>query len=698
VVSWSVFTGLNTASAQEAQDGLKIIDELIIVGIRDQRKTKGATGLDLSDFDTPQSLSIIESETIENFALDDINSMLQMTTGVNVDSTETDRTYYSSRGFDITSMHVDGVGVPFGSLIVGDLDTAIYEKVEVLRGSNGLITGIGNPSGTMNYVRKRPSNELDASARVTLGKWDTKRLVADVSTPLTETGSWALRVVGVSQDKGSWLNLNQNDRNVASVIVDGQLSDALTLTAGLTHQDNNSSGVLWGAVPTLYSNGVQTDFDVSTTTSMDWTYWNTLTDTAFVELGWELQPDLILTSSLTYTDYEDQSELFYAYWTTGLDESTGLGLFGYPGKYDAESEDMVWDTSIYGRFDAWGQQHQFTVGVSLADSESKDLDYSALSGFDALPVFPGWQGDEVARPEWAEAYVAGQDDTTLNRFYASLNLALTEHFDLVLGVSAVDYENEGVSWGVSTDSNEDGSSPYIGFTWEVLDDLNLYGSYSDIYQPQFYLNEDLEALGSAEGRSYEIGIKKRFASGLLASVAYFKTEQENLEEFVSYSDGDGVDDTYYDDDFNYSLYRGVDIDSDGFELEVAGQVSDELFIQAGFTSLEMEEPSGDEARTFIPRKTLKFLGSWDPSWNDALSLGLSVRWQDEIYYDSDLGRTNQDAYVLIGGYLSYEVTDSLGLTLNFDNLSDEKYLSSVKYDQSYYAEPRSYSLALDWRY
>lgn len=57
-----------------------------------------------------------------------------MTPGINVDSTETDRTYYNSRGFDITSMHVDGIGIPFGSLIVGDLDTAIYEYSYALLG------------------------------------------------------------------------------------------------------------------------------------------------------------------------------------------------------------------------------------------------------------------------------------------------------------------------------------------------------------------------------------------------------------------------------------------------------------------------------------------------------------------------------------------------------------------------------------
>src|SRR5690606_30555138 len=134
---------------------------------------------------------------------------------------------YNARGFDITSMHVDSVGMPFGSLIVGDLDTAIYEKVEVIRGSNGLITGLDNPSGTINYVRKRPSNEFEMNTKFTVGRWNNKRMVADISTPLTESGRWAARFVGVYQDKESSLDHYENDRNVASLVVDGQVGDAV---------------------------------------------------------------------------------------------------------------------------------------------------------------------------------------------------------------------------------------------------------------------------------------------------------------------------------------------------------------------------------------------------------------------------------------------------------------------------------------
>ena len=674
------------------------VEEVLIKAIRADRDSRGATGLDLSAFETPQSLTILDAEAIANFRLVDVNSMLKMTTGVNVDATETDRTIYNSRGFDITSMHVDGIGVPFGSLIVGDLDTALYEKVEVLRGSNGLISGLGNPSGTVNYVRKRPGNERAMDTTVMMGRWNNKRVVTDISTPLTESGQWAARFVGVYQDKDSWLNHYADKRTAASIVVDGQIGNSLAVALGYTRQDNNSDGVLWGASPIMFSNGVQADFDVSTTTTMDWTYWNTLNETAFVELGWQVSDNINVTSMLTHSDYTEDSEIFYAYWNVGLDPDTGLGLFGYPGKYDGGQDTLIWDTVIESTFTAWGREHQFNLGLNLAEKTGSTLEFGALTGFDEMPRYPGWRGNEVVRPTWAAPVEAATDDMSLNRLYGSLLLSITDQLNLIFGISKVDYENRGVSYGVPTDSDEDGGSPYLGFTWEVFDDLNLYGSYSDIYQPQYYLDEKRQPLGSAEGKSYELGLKKQFNANLLASIALFKTEQQNLQEFLEYSDGDGVDDTNYDDDFTFAVYSGIDAEAEGIELEVAGNLTEEVQVQAGYTHLKIEDPDGNEARTFIPRNTFKLLASWAPGWQPKLDLGLSARWQDAVYFNSDFGRINQDSYALFGGYARYAVTDSLSVALNMDNLTDEKYLSSVKYDQSYYAQPLDYSLSFNWNY
>lgn len=694
LISFAHANEANKESTLKTTD--KDIEVIRIVSSRIERVSSGATGLGLDSFDTPQSLSIIESDTIANFNLSDINTLFKNVTGINVDQTETDRTYYNARGFDITSMHIDGAGMPFGDIFVGDLDTALYDKVEFIRGSNGLITGLGNPSGTVNYIRKRPKNEFDSSISLTFGRWSNLRAVVDVSTPLTESGSWAARGVLVKQDKESWLDHYENNRTVAYGVVDGQITDDVTLTFGYTHQDNNSNGVTWGAVPLIYSDGTQVNFPTSTSTAMDWTYWDTLNQTVFAELNWYINDNFSFISKINSIDYENESELFYTYSNTGFDRETGLGMLGYPSKFTAEKDSLIWDNNLQGYFHAWGLEHSFNFGISMAKADTEDMSFAALSGFDVMPALPDWSGKEVVRPKWGDASKSGYTDVTLNRFYGAAQLAITSELDLVVGASFVDYENEGDSWGASTTTSENGSSPYLGVTWEALDSLNFYASYSDIYQPQYYLNESLESLGSAEGKSYEIGAKKQFDNNFLVTLALFKTEQENLYDFIKFGDGDGVDDDDYSDDFNYSMYRGITVDSNGVELEVSGPLTDEWSLQGGLTVLTMDDEKGDEVRTFIPRRTLKLLANYSPKWEEKLNAGISFRWQSHTYFESVAGRISQDSYGLIGGYIQYNVNEQILVSVNLDNVTDEKYLNSVRTEQSYYGSPLNYSLNFHW--
>src|SRR5690606_7036705 len=99
-----------------------------------------------------------------------------------------------------------------------------------------------------------------------------------------------------------------------------------------------------------------------------------------------------------------------------------------------------------------------------ANNDHRTLDFADLTGFDEMPSYPGWQGNEVARPSWDSPTVAARDDMSLNRLYGSVLLSLTDRARLILGMSKVDYENEGESWGVSTNSSEDDGSPYVSFT------------------------------------------------------------------------------------------------------------------------------------------------------------------------------------------------------------------------------------------
>ncbi|MCU7375813.1 TonB-dependent receptor plug domain-containing protein [Paucibacter sp. O1-1] len=189
----------------------------------------GASRLDLAIIDIPQSVSVITEAQMQDFQLHDINAALDSATGVNVGRIETDRTYYTARGFDITNFQIDGIGLPLTSgNNHADEDTAIYDRIEVIRGANGLMTGVGNPSATINFIRKRPTADNQLTVSGTYGSFNNTRIEADGSVRLNDT--FAARAVAVTQSKDSYLDRYETDKNVFYVFLEASLTDDTSLS------------------------------------------------------------------------------------------------------------------------------------------------------------------------------------------------------------------------------------------------------------------------------------------------------------------------------------------------------------------------------------------------------------------------------------------------------------------------------------
>jgi outer membrane receptor for ferric coprogen and ferric-rhodotorulic acid len=195
---------LAEAQAQtQAQDPLQEkaeaqrIESVVVTGKRANRISKGATGLPLELKDTPQTISTLDKEDIANFGLTGSNEALGLATGINVDQYETNRATFNSRGFDIQLTQLDGLGMTNSwGTVVGQQDTFLFEKIELIRGANGLLTGVGNASGTINYVRKRPTNEDGGEVDVSFGSWNKKRVALDYNKVLTTAAgpaAWSSR-------------------------------------------------------------------------------------------------------------------------------------------------------------------------------------------------------------------------------------------------------------------------------------------------------------------------------------------------------------------------------------------------------------------------------------------------------------------------------------------------------------------------
>ncbi|MFP4609612.1 MAG: TonB-dependent siderophore receptor [Thiohalophilus sp.] len=654
--------------------------------------TSTATGLTLSPRETPQSVSVITATQLEDFKLTSVNEALESSPGITVERVETDRTYYTARGFDITNFQYDGIAgapMPYG-VIDGDLDTAIYDRVEVVRGATGLMTGAGQPSAAINFVRKRPTLKPQGSAALTVGSWNDYRLDLDTAGPISD--STRGRVVVALQDRDSYLDRYAHQKAVFYGAVETDLGDNALLTVGHAMQDNRNNSPLWGALPLYYADGSPTDYDVSTSTAADWSYWNGEHQRSFAELSRWFDNEWEAKAIVTRREFSERSKLFYVYGTP--DRSTsGSDLYAYPSRYDADNEQLIFDVNASGPYNAWGRRHELMLGASWAQMKMFDVSNYGQGIGTEIPHLETWDGD-YPEPSFDAGTEGSQWEDEFFSAYSSTRLNLADNLSSVIGARLTSVDSEGSSYGVSKETEYDTViTPYAGMVHDLDDHYSLYGSYTEIFSPQTETDINRERLDPIEGRSYELGLKGEWADGRLqAGLALFRTVQDNVAEAAGTIPGSA--DTYY---------RPVEgLTSEGFEIDLAGEIARGVEIMAGLTHMQIREADGEKARTYIPRNMLRLSSTYQVRQIEGLKLGASLRWQDDIYYDHGGGiRTEEDAYALVDLMAAWKLADNLKLDVNIKNVTNEKHYASLYWaadGQAFYGAPRSISAGIQWKY
>lgn len=668
--------------------------------------TSGATTtsmkMELGHRETPQAVTVVTRQQMDDFAQNDINDVLEGTTGVTVESVETDRTYYTSRGFDINNFQYDGVGLPaVYDNVQGELDTAFFDRVEVVRGANGLMSGTGNPSATVNFIRKRPTADTNASVAVTGGSWDKKRIVGDLSGSVSESGAVRGRVVAGYEDKDSYLDRYSNEKQMFYGVLEADLTDTTLLTLGHSIQTSDTDSPLWGALPLFYTDGTATDYARSTSTASDWSYWDNTQYNSFVELQQELAGGWRAKGTVFRLENDSESELFYQYGTP--DAETEEGLLAYPSQYDLNVEQWVVDTYATGPFDLGNRTHELVLGASWSRSETVDESRYGQGIGNPLPPLNEWDGN-YPRPAFDNG-VAGSDWTDRETAtYAAARWSLTDSLTAITGVRLTWLDSKGESYGLTKETSYDAvDTPYAGLIYDLNDDHSVYASYTEIFTPQTELDVNRDRLDPIDGVNYELGLKSEFLQDRVnTTVALFQTEQQNVAEAVGTFPGT-----------QDAFYRGVDgVESQGVELEFVGDVTDRIQLFAGYTYVDIEDSDGNSAKSFVPEHLAQLRGTWKVPGIEGLKLGSKVRWQSSISQEQGVATagpnagativTEQDSYAVLDLMASYDFARDWNATLNVNNVTDEKYIESLKKfgtsAQGFYGEPANASLTVSWVY
>ncbi|MDG9969296.1 ferric-rhodotorulic acid/ferric-coprogen receptor FhuE [Achromobacter mucicolens] len=663
------------------------------------RATAASTGLSLSLRETPQSVTVMTRQRMDDEDMRSLADVMASTPGISVQNFDSERYTFNSRGFSITNYMYDGVPTAFDvGYAAGEssVDPIIYDRVEVVRGATGLMTGAGNPSASINLVRKHAdSREFKADLSAGVGTWDTYRATADLSTPLNAEGSVRGRIVAAHQDNHSFLDYYQNKKKVFYGVVDADLTSRTTLSVGYNYQDNEPQGSTWGGFPLWYADGGRTDWRRSLNTGARWSSWGSTTQGAFASLEHRFDNDWRVQAVGSYSKNEMDGKLLYLYgWP---DRETGLGMGASPAWYLGDRKQNALDLKANGPFTLFGRRHEAVVGASF-NRQKGDFNYRSAIGAAAVGNFLDWDGS-YPEPDWNDSIIANRYTTTQTGWYGALRLNLADPLKLIVGGRYSTWKTNSVGFGGEgrTEFDKNDFTPYAGLLYDINDTYTAYVSYTGIFNPQTYQDRNGNWLDPLEGKSYEAGIKGEWLDGRLnASAAVFQIDQDNVAQA---DPGQMVPGTT-----NQAYMAAQGTRSRGFDLELSGEVTPGWNLAAGWSHWTARDGDGNAIQTDQPRSLVRVFTTYQlpGDWN-RLTVGGGVNWQSHVYTiasgPNGEERVGQGSYAVTNLMARYRFNRNLSAQLNVNNVFDRKYYSQIGfYSQGAWAAGRSAMLTMRYQY
>lgn len=665
------------------------------------KNTATATGLNLSLKETPQSISVITRQRMDDQNLAGITDVLKQTPGVTMSQDGGERYNIYARGSAIDSYQFDGVNTSqenqTRNMPSTLLDMALYEQVEVIRGATGLMTGAGEPSGVINLIRKKPSHEFKSYVQVGVGAWDNYRGEVDISGPLLQSGKLRGRLVAAKQDNNSFMDVYNQKREILYGVIEADLTDSTLLRLGIDYQKYKSTGS--PGVPLLFTNGKQTNFTRSTSSGARWMYDDFDTKNYTLALEQRFGENWLLKVNANYMDVDRDADLGWYRSTSGfsyLNQETGAAS-AERAKLAVHQVQKGINLNLQGNYDLFNQSHDLAIGYSYSDYENN---HNSLSGGIASFNFYTWDY-QLDRPDAYNPSLIFDIKTRQNGYYLANRFNFSDKLHFIAGARISDYKYDSSLTSLIAKTNSkvkmrenNKLTPYIGIIYDLTPAQSIYASYTDIFKPQATQDRNGEVLDPVVGKNYELGWKGEFYDGRLnASAALFKVERDNFAE---------IDTGYTVPGTNSNAFKAVDgAETKGFDFEVSGEILPRWNMNIGYSHAQSKDAAGVRLTTQLPTDTFQFWNTYQFSgqW-DKLTLGGGINWNSSksLTFSRYNATVKDSAYTLINLMARYKINEHLSTTLNLNNLFDEKYYAGMAGSYGHYGAPRNFMASIKYNF
>jgi len=690
LLSTSAVTGLILVAVSPAVAQTANNDEIIVHGKYLFTDQVNAVKTPTPIIDVPQSLSIVTAEQITNQGFNSIADIIDYTPGVNTSQGEGHRDAVVFRGVRSTAdFFLDGVRD----------DVQYYrplynlEQVEILRGPNALLFGRGGTGGILNRVTKKGvigeqftgfKGSID-----TFGAFD-----ASVDLNFVTSDSSAFRVNAFYESLNNHREFFDGDRIAINPTARFELSPSTTLDVSYEYSDFQR--FIDRGIPSAAPDGTtSTDSGLRRPVEslQDITFGGEDVNTAEFE-GHVLRANIqhqfndALKGNFT-ASYGDYDKLYQNFFPVGYNASNpdfgGIETVNIDGYVDTtQRQNLTLSANLVGEFETGSIGHTLIVGTEFIDTQNDNDRFNTffstsqddVETFAVAPVID-FSTNAAGLVTSNDFTVAPNDDDeaelTVFSAYIQDQIEINSYIDVILGARFDSFDFTVVnSLAAITDPSrtlsrkDEEVSPRLGIIFKPMENISLYGSYSESFIPQSgeqfaEISSTEEALTPDIFENLEAGLKWDFAEALSFTAAVFRIEAT-----------DGVDDGTT----NNQIVEVQNI-VEGVEFQLLGDISDQLYISAGLSFLNGDRDGSDLDPRELPDTTFNVWGNYQIT--EKFGLGLGLTHQSDSFADNN-NTTVLPSYTRVDAAAYYDVNDSLRLQVNVENLTDELYFPNAHTD------------------
>jgi TonB-dependent siderophore receptor len=653
--------------------------------------TSGATNLPIAIEKVPQSISLVSQDFLKSADISTIGQIADYTAGaLNVGNQLNEGTIIKLRGFS-SGRAIDGLNVEGGTWF--EPDTAIIDRLEIVKGPSSVVYGVSSPGGLVNYVTKSATPQTQDYIYAQAGSWDSYHIEGQVAGAL-DPNQRILAIGVVVQDQGaSFIDTINHEKLSLYGGINAELTDDLTayIHGGYTRE-----------VRTAFD-GIPTESDGSPA-PLPRSFFIGANDMALKSNIYHAEGDITwkpidnLQVSLK-SNFETSTTTGATPYVFGLESDGTVGL-GYQTAHPVRNTNYAVGLLAYYYLDILGLKDSFLSVSALHQDDSFSNNGTYYAGSLTGNIFDGEEvlssGFRSLRDQTSPFLITSHLATDTAAFQALIKPI--DPLSVLFGVSYSKPSTTTGADGINTKFAQAGQVSYrAGLTYEVIDGLDPYTSFSQSFVPQTFQTITGAPLAPLQGDQYEAGLKYRSSDGLLLlTAAVFRIDQSNEAQYDQTVDG-------------ADYYKAVgEVRHDGVELEATGSVTPEIQLRASYSYLDPKVTKDDDTaivgheELFLPKNTASFFSTYtlQDGTLSGLSFGGGVRYVGSVKTSYDGSTRDIDDFVLVDAIVSYQYADWL-FQLNGRNIFSEKYFIN-NYQTLFYGnvpgEPASVTFSIERKF